>query len=222
MRERVGLELDEPTWIQAERGFEHVPRDQRAELREALADILDQQIDTTKAEELLLYLLEDGKLIPIKQIAILACRNNLLTNWNHGLPLLESFDNNIYIEPYLTQKDTPINSARVTLRVVTTADYWQVTNEPQEVLVKLTSRKLPKLRDWSAPFNGPSVIMAEEFLASFLHKGPQSLDAIRLAADSRGISWRSLERAKHNFNIKSVKAGFPGRVVAWSLPVEIK
>lgn len=58
---------------------------------------------------------------------------------------------------------------------------------------------------------------AMEFLAGVLAGGPVQAADIRREANGAGISWRTIERAKADLRIRSVKNGFSG-AWAWALP----
>ncbi len=65
-----------------------------------------------------------------------------------------------------------------------------------------------------------SVQNAEKFLRALLASGMKKLEDIRTAAEDAGHSWRTVERAKKNLGVESVKDGFPAVVVGWQFPKE--
>ena len=56
---------------------------------------------------------------------------------------------------------------------------------------------------------------AEEFLLSWLGKGPAFVPAVKVAAKRQGVSWASVRLARHTQGVKSL-ATFQGQI--WSLP----
>lgn len=56
---------------------------------------------------------------------------------------------------------------------------------------------------------------AEEFLLSWLEKGPAFVPAVKLAAKRQGVSWASVRLARHTKGVKSL-ATIQGQI--WSLP----
>ena len=54
-------------------------------------------------------------------------------------------------------------------------------------------------------------------LRAELENGPRTVPALRKAAKSAGVSWRTLERAKQTLRVMSKPTGFGG-AWAWSLP----
>jgi hypothetical protein len=58
---------------------------------------------------------------------------------------------------------------------------------------------------------------AVEMLRAELENGPRTVPALRKAAKSAGVSWRTLERAKQTLRVMSKPTGFGG-AWAWSLP----
>jgi hypothetical protein len=62
---------------------------------------------------------------------------------------------------------------------------------------------------------------AESFLLDALDGGPMKVTTLQNMAECRGISWRTVERAKRDLNIQTQRVGF-GREGAWEwfLPIE--
>lgn len=46
-------------------------------------------------------------------------------------------------------------------------------------------------------------------------------DRVRKLAESFGLSWRSVRRAKDVLGVRSIRAGFPSEVVVWVLPEKV-
>lgn len=65
---------------------------------------------------------------------------------------------------------------------------------------------------------------ARTFLIATLRDGDKHPDEIRaeLAFADFYVSWRSIERAKHDLGIISVREGFPAKLLAWRLPRHLR
>ena len=101
---------------------------------------------------------------------------------------------------------------------------YSLEQSKREKEQKLREKDSKKKKDTTQRkvYLSPERKRAEEALVSFLSNGPLSLDQVKRIAEVRGISWGSMENAKALLNIRSIKAGFPAKVVGWQLPEEEK
>lgn len=63
---------------------------------------------------------------------------------------------------------------------------------------------------------------AEKLLRRFLANGPKTMEEIKAMAEEEGVNWRSIQKAKENLGVESLKEGFPGVVKKWRMPEEDK
>jgi len=182
-------------------------------------DIPDTLVKVTQHEKFLIDILSDGLLHSPKEIAIKADDLKLLTNWKHGSELLRAIGDETYYLDWLDDPKGPMKAAKQTLRVnVSESQWWSVTSTVLPVLDKINNRRL----DYTAVIKGtrPSnaVKEAENILFDLLKDSQQYLEVIQTNVEASGLSWSTFRQAKANLGILSIKEGFPGKVVAWSLP----
>lgn len=181
-------------------------------------DIPDTLVKVTQHEKFLIDILSDGLPHSPKEIAIKADDLKLLTNWKNGSELLRAIGDETYYSDWLDDPKGPFRPAKDTLKVRVSGNWWCVTDTVVPVLNTINKRRL----DYTAVIKGtrPSnaVKEAESILFDLLKDSQQYLEVIQTNVEASGLSWSTFRQAKANLGILSIKEGFPGKVVAWSLP----
>ena len=63
---------------------------------------------------------------------------------------------------------------------------------------------------------------AENMLSELLATGIKTIEEVKATAEDQDLSWRTVQKAKDNLGVESVKSGFPAKVTGWRLPPKKK